>query len=115
MHTQDLQARLAAFAAERDWEQFHNPKNLVMALSVECAELVEEFQWLSEAEAAQAMSHPERALRIRDELADVTAYLLRIADKLDVDLEAALLDKMTRNAEKYPVDAFKGSARKYNR
>ncbi|HEY9102274.1 nucleotide pyrophosphohydrolase [Chitinimonas sp.] len=115
MDSKGLQSRLAAFAAERDWEQFHNPKNLVMALSVECAELVEEFQWLSEAEAADAMAHPERAQRIREELADVTAYLLRIADKLGVDLEAALLDKMAKNAEKYPVDAFKGSARKYNR
>ncbi|GAB3257636.1 nucleotide pyrophosphohydrolase [Chitinimonas naiadis] len=115
MNTRDLQSRLAAFADERDWEQFHNPKNLVMALSVECAELVEEFQWLTEAQATTVMDDAERAQRVREELADVTAYLLRIADKLDVDLEAALLEKMAKNAAKYPVEGFKGSARKYNR
>ena len=115
MNTRDLQSRLAAFAAERDWEQFHNPKNLVMALSVECAELIEEFQWLTETQAATVMDDAERAQRVREELADVTAYLLRIADKLGVDLEAALLEKMAKNADKYPVEGFKGSARKYNR
>ena len=82
-----LQQRLAAFAAARDWEQFHSPKNLAMALSVEAAELVEEFQWLTEAESNALDA--ERRERVRLELADVFIYLLRLADRLDVDLMRA--------------------------
>ena len=106
-----LQQRLAAFAAARDWEQFHSPKNLAMALSVEAAELVEEFQWLTEAESNALDA--ERRERVRLELADVFIYLLRIADKLGVDLVAAANDKIVLNEKKYPADRVRGDARKY--
>lgn len=106
-----LQERLAAFAAARDWEQFHSPKNLAMALSVEAAELVEEFQWLTE-EQSQALD-PERRGRVRLELADVFIYLLRISDRLGVDLLAAANDKIALNEQKYPAARVRGDARKY--
>ena len=106
-----LQQRLAAFAAARDWEQFHSPKNLAMALSVEAAELVEEFQWLTEAESKALDA--ERRERVRLELADVFIYLLRLADRLDVDLLRAADDKIALNERKYPADRVRGDARKY--
>ena len=106
-----LQLRLAAFAAARDWEQFHSPKNLAMALSVEAAEVVEEFQWLTEAES-KALD-VERRERVRLELADVFIYLLRLADRLDVDLMRAADDKVALNERKYPADRVRGDARKY--
>jgi dCTP diphosphatase len=106
-----LQQRVAAFAAARDWEPFHSPKNLAMALSVEASELVEEFQWLTE-EQSRALE-PERRERVRLELADVFIYLLRIADKLGVDLVAAANDKIVLNEKKYPTERVRGDARKY--
>ena len=106
-----LQQRLAAFAAARDWEQFHSPKNLAMALSVEAAELVEEFQWLTEAESNALDA--ERRERVRLELADVFIYLLRLADRLEVDLMRAADDKIALNERKYPADRVRGDARKY--
>ena len=106
-----LQQRLAAFAAARDWEQFHSPKNLAMALSVEAAELVEEFQWLTEQQSREL--DPERRERVRLELADVFIYLLRLADRLDVDLVRAADDKIAQNERKYPVERVRGDARKY--
>jgi NTP pyrophosphatase (non-canonical NTP hydrolase) len=106
-----LQQRLAEFAAVRDWQQFHSPKNLAMALSVEAAELVEEFQWLTE-EQSRALT-PERHARVRLELADVFIYLLRIADTLGVDLLAAVDDKVVLNEKKYPADRVRGDSRKY--
>jgi NTP pyrophosphatase (non-canonical NTP hydrolase) len=106
-----LQQRVAAFAAARDWEPFHSPKNLAMALSVEAAELVEEFQWLTE-EQSRALD-AERRERVRLELADVFIYLLRMADKLGVDLVAAANDKIVLNEEKYPAERVRGDARKY--
>jgi NTP pyrophosphatase (non-canonical NTP hydrolase) len=107
-----LQLRLAAFAAARDWEQFHSPKNLAMALSVEAAELVEEFQWLTEAESKALDA--ERLERVRLELADVFIYLLRLAHRLDVDLLRAAEDKIALNERKYPAERVRGDARKYD-
>jgi NTP pyrophosphatase (non-canonical NTP hydrolase) len=106
-----LRDALRRFAAERDWEQFHTPKNLAMALSVEVAELLEHFQWLT-AEQSAALD-PGALARVREELADVLLYLVRLADRLDVDLLEAAREKMDRNAEKYPVDKARGSSRKY--
>jgi NTP pyrophosphatase (non-canonical NTP hydrolase) len=108
-----LQEQLRDFAAERDWEQFHTPKNLVMALAAEVGELTDLFQWLTPAESADVMSEPTQASRVREELADVFAYLLRITDVLGVDLEAALTEKMVHNAKKYPVEDSRGTAAKY--
>jgi NTP pyrophosphatase (non-canonical NTP hydrolase) len=107
-----LQQRLAEFAAARDWEPFHSPKNLAMALSVEAAELVEEFQWLTEEQSRTLDA--ARHERVRLELADVLIYLLRMADKLDVDLLRAADDKIELNERKYPVDRVRGDARKYD-
>ena len=106
-----LRDRLRTFAAARDWDQFHSPKNLAMALIVEAAELVEHFQWLTETESAALP--PEKRAAVADELADALIYVVRIADRLDVDLLAAVTAKMARNEAKYPVDRVKGSARKY--
>jgi dCTP diphosphatase len=109
----DLQSELRDFAAERDWEQFHVPKNLVMALSAEAGELTEIFQWLTPDQAAGVMSDPEAAGHVEDELADVLAYLLRLADVLGVDLAQALHSKIQKNAAKYPADLARGTAVKY--
>ena len=100
------------FAEERDWQQFHTPKNLAMALSVEVAELVEHFQWL--ATGADDELNDRQRLGIRHELADSLVYLIRLADRVDVDLYSAVLEKMQLNREKYPVEQVKGQARKYN-
>jgi dCTP diphosphatase len=105
-----LRRRLAAFAAERDWDQFHAPKNLAMALIAECAELVEHFQWLS-AEQSAALT-PENKAAVRLELADILIYLVRIADKLDIDLIAAARDKVAINEERYPAEQVRGDARR---
>lgn len=106
-----LRDDLRCFAAERDWDQFHSPKNLSSALAVEAAELLEHFQWLTE---EQSRSLPPPKLEaIRKELADVLIYLVRLADKLDIDLLAAARDKIAENAVKYPVEKAKGSMRKY--
>lgn len=109
----DLRDRLRAFAAERDWEPFHTPKNLAMALSVEASELLEHFQWLTP-EASMQLD-PEARAGVREELADVLLYLVRLADRLDVDLIEAAHDKMRLNALKYPVERARGSSRKYDR
>jgi len=110
MDIEALQQRLAAFAAERDWEQFHSPKNLVMALAGEAGELVEVFQWLTETESANLDAAQKEAAA--HELADVLIYLVRLADRLDVDLDLAVSEKLRINAEKYPVALAKGSAKK---
>ncbi len=104
MPTADLQRQLRDFTAERQWEQFQTPKNLVMALAGEVGELTELFQWLTPEESAQVMADEDSATRVRDEMADVLAYLLRLADVLSVDIEEALTAKIVKNAAKYPVD-----------
>jgi dCTP diphosphatase len=106
-----LREAMRRFAAERDWDQFHSPKNLAAALSVEAAELLEHFQWLTE-DASRTLPAEARA-RVAEEMADVLLYLVRLADKLDVDLAAAAVAKIERNAQKYPVEKSRGSSRKY--
>jgi dCTP diphosphatase len=108
----EFRERLRAFVAERDWERFHSPKNLSMALSVEAAELVEQFQWLTEAESAALDG--ERRRRVADEMADILWFLVRLADRLDIDLLEAAESKLARNAEKYPAHRVRGDARKYD-
>jgi dCTP diphosphatase len=108
-----LRAQVAEFAAERDWNQFHNPKNLAMAVSAEAGELLEHFQWLT---PDQAAGLPKAA---RDEVAlecaDVLLFLLRLCDRLDIDLAAAARKKMALNANKYPIEKSRGRAMKYNK
>lgn len=107
-----LAKKLEEFAAEREWDQFHSPKNLAMALSVEAAELLEHFQWMTE---AQSNSLPPAKLeQVQEELADVLIYLIRLADKLGVDVLNAAFMKIEKNRDKYPVDKVKGSATKYS-
>jgi len=108
---EELRQRVADFAKERDWDQFHSPKNLVMALTVEAAELQEHFQWLSE-EDSQALPSDKRQA-VADEIADVLVYLVRLADRLNIDMADAVTQKMARNEDKYPADKVRGSARKY--
>ena len=108
----DLRQRLRDFAEERDWEQFHTPKNLAMALVAEAAEVVEHFQWLS-SEDSEALP-PNKREAVALELADVLLYVVRIADRLDIDLGEAARRKLVLNEDKYPVEQFRGSARKYN-
>ena len=108
---ENLRDQLRRFAAERDWDQFHSPKNLASALVVEAAELLERFQWLTE-EQSRALSADDKQ-KVTEEIADVFVYLIRLADKLDVDLFEAAREKIARNAEKYPVDKARGSAKKY--
>lgn len=102
---------LKKFSEDRDWEQFHSPKNLAMALSVEASELVEIFQWLTEEQSYNLTDSKKQ--HTKEEIADIAIYLLRICMKLDIDLEDAILEKMKKNEEKYPVDKVKGSAKKY--
>ena len=106
-----LRDSLREFAKERDWDQFHSPKNLAVALSVEAAELLEQFQWLTDAQSIELA--PDVRERVRLELADVLLYLIRLSDKLNVDLVGAARDKLLVNAQKYPIDKAKGVAKKY--
>ncbi|GHG45709.1 nucleotide pyrophosphohydrolase [Streptomyces griseocarneus] len=99
----DLQRRLAVFAAARDWQPFHTPKNLASALSVEASELVEIFQWMTPEQSARVMDEPGTAGRVEDEVADVLAYLLQFCDVLGIDVLAALSAKIDRNERRFPV------------
>jgi dCTP diphosphatase len=107
-----LRDALRQFAAERDWDQYHSPKNLASALAVEAAELLERFQWLTEDQSRNLA--PDELQKVREEMADVLNYLVRLADKLDVNLLEAARDKMKVNEQKYPVDKARGSAKKYS-
>jgi NTP pyrophosphatase (non-canonical NTP hydrolase) len=106
-----LRDQLRAFAAERDWEQFHSPKNLAMALSVEVAELLEHFQWLNEEQSRRLQ--PDALAAVNEEAADILLYLIRLSDKLGIDLIAAANKKLALNARKYPVDKARGTSKKY--
>lgn len=106
-----LRAALRDFALERDWEQFHSPKNLALSVSIEAAELLEHFQWLTEAQSRELSE--EQRQQVGHEIADVLLYLLQLADKLDIDPVAAAHQKLAINAGKYPVDRAKGTSRKY--
>ena len=108
-----LRERLAAFAAERDWDQFHNPKNLAMALSGEVGELVEHFQWLTFDEAAKLP--PQAKDEVALEAADVLLYLIRLCDKCGIDLAAAADAKLAINGERYPVEKSRGQNTKYDK
>ncbi len=108
---QKLQAQVRKFVTERDWDQFHSPKNLSMAISVECAELMEHFQWLSE-DQSRALGKKECAA-IAHELADIQIYLISLARALKVDLVSAAQRKLVINNKKYPIEKARGNSRKY--
>lgn len=109
-----LTAALKRFADDRDWQQFHSPKNLLMALTGEVGELCEIFQWMSEADSTDAAKRPETAQAVKDELADVLMYLVRLASVLGVDLNEAVVTKLALNGLKYPVDKAKSTSKKYD-
>ena len=108
----ELKARVRAFVEARDWDRFHSPKNLAMALSVEASELVELFQWLTEEESDAP--DPERRGRVAEELADVLWFVVRLADRLDIDLLEAAELKLAANEKKYPAERVRGNAKKYS-
>ena len=110
----DLNARLLAFARERDWEQFHSPKNLSMALAGEAGELLEHFQWRSFEESEAHCRNEDARQEIADEMADIAIYLTEMADNLGIDLLAAMASKLDKNAAKYPVEKARGSHKKYS-
>jgi len=107
----ELRDMIRIFVTERDWDQFHTPKNIACALSVEAAELLEPFQWLQHGDANELGA--EQLEHVRHEMADVLVYLIRLADKLDVNLMSAVADKMVLNRAKYPAELVRGDAKKY--
>lgn len=111
---QKLALTLRSFAAERDWDQFHTPKNLAISISIEAAELLELFQWSRGEAGWDAINDPSLRSRVEEELADILLYLIRFADKAKIDLEAIAARKIALNAAKYPPERFRGSDRKYD-
>lgn len=109
---ESIKLAVRRFTEERDWQQFHSPKNLAMALAGEAGELVAVFQWLTEAQS-QSLT-PSQRQDAMDEIADVQLYLVALADQLGIDIAQAVVQKMAKNEQKYPVQQFRGSARKYN-
>lgn len=109
----ELKQRVLEFAQERDWEQFHTPKNLSMALAAEAAELMENFLWMSPEDSLQAVDEPQCRSAVEKELADVVIYALQFANRAGIDLAAAITDKMEENARKYPVEKARGRSDKY--
>lgn len=107
-----IAGELRRFAGERDWEQFHSPKNLAMAMTVEAAELLEHFQWLTEEQSKNLP--PEKLGKIAEEIADIQAYLIRLADKLGIDIIESVRKKIKVNEAKYPADKVRGSSKKYD-
>ena len=110
-----LAASLQRFADDRDWQQFHSPKNLILALTGEVGELCEIFQWMSDADSVSVAKDPEIGLAVEDELADVLMYLVRLSSVLGVDLNEAVTRKLASNNQKYPVDKARSSSKKYDR
>jgi len=104
----DLRQIVRQFVDERDWRQFHSPKNLSMSLAIEAAELMEHFQWIDAAESRRVGDDPAKRAEVCDEMADVLCYLLALANELEIDLSDAMRDKMIKNAAKYPVELSRG-------
>ncbi|HAK55638.1 MAG: nucleotide pyrophosphohydrolase [Vicinamibacterales bacterium] len=115
MNIAKLQQRLREFTAERDWDQFHSPKNLAMALTSEAGELAEVFQWMSEDQSRTLDESSTNMAAAKEELADVMIYLLRLTDVLHINLEEAVNENIALNEAKYPVGVSRGNATKYNR
>ena len=114
MNIEEIQARLDKFAKDRNWDQFHSPKNLSMALSVEVAELVEIFQW-SNSGGLDEIKDPETRKNIEEEIADIFIYLIKISGKLNLDLSKVINEKIDKNEKKYPISKSKGKSDKYNK
>jgi dCTP diphosphatase len=104
----ELRKLIANFVAERDWSQFHSPKNVSMALAIEAAELMEHFQWLTTEDSRSLANEPEKLAEVAEELADVIGYSFALANELGIDVSSAIRAKMVKNAEKYPADKYRG-------
>jgi len=115
LNVKEIQSLLEEFAKQRDWEQFHTVKNLVMALSVETSELVELFQWLTPQQSDNISENQDDFSKVEEEIADIFCYLLRVCDKLDLDIETIIKTKIEKNKNKYPIDKSFGLATKYNK
>ncbi|MBS0264046.1 MAG: nucleotide pyrophosphohydrolase [Planctomycetes bacterium] len=111
MTVAQLRQAMQQFVDERDWRQFHTPKNLAMSLAIEAAEVMEHFQWLDPTEASEYTLDPARREAVADEIADVCCYLLSLVNALNLDLTDAVLAKLVKNARKYPADQFRGRSR----
>lgn len=111
---EEIKRRVWKFAEERDWPQFHTPKNLSMALAAETGELMEHFLWCSAEESRAAFADPAKARKIREELADIVIYAIQFANVTGTDLAGSIAEKMASNAAKYPVEKARGSSRKYD-
>ena len=105
MDISKIQSRLKEFASERDWDQYHSPKNLSMALSVEASELMEIFQWVGAEESRKVVEHPDKLVQVEAEIADICIYAIRLAGVIGIDLETAIDQKIDQNIEKYPPSA----------
>lgn len=108
----ELKQQVAAFVAERDWQRYHDPKNLSMAIAIEAAELMEHFQWLRSEELQSALADPAMQNEVRDELADIACFMLAFSSRLNIDLAQAIEDKMAKNRKKYPAAEYRGNYRK---
>ncbi|MGI9519684.1 MAG: nucleotide pyrophosphohydrolase [Pirellulaceae bacterium] len=104
----ELKQLVAEFVDQRDWQQFHSPKNLSMALAIEAAELMEHFQWISMEASRDVVANPEKLAEVAEEMSDVLCYLLGLANELNIDISSALESKMSKNREKYPAAVFRG-------
>ncbi len=107
----ELKALVKEFRDQRDWEQFHTPKNLSMSIAIEAAELMEELQWLTSEESRRLREDEEKLVRLGEELADIVIYALTFANSLDLDVSTAVRDKLAKNARKYPEDEYRGRFR----
>jgi NTP pyrophosphatase (non-canonical NTP hydrolase) len=103
-----LKSCVEEFVAARDWRRFHSPKNLAMSLSIETAELMEHFQWLTPEQSREVIDRPEVLSEVADEMADVLCYVLALANELRIDLSTAMREKMVKNEGKYPADEYRG-------
>lgn len=110
----ELKEAVKKFTDERDWQRYHTPKDLAVSISIEAAELLEKFQWKSEEEIEELLNDPKYKEEVKEELADVFNYCLALSNTLGIDLSEALLEKVKRNSEKYPVEKTKGKYKKYN-
>jgi len=110
---EDIKEKIKNFVRERDWEKYHSPKNLSMAIAIEAAELMEHFQWISEKESEKLLNNPEKRQEIEEELADIAIYILDFCNLFDIDFEKIVEKKLKKSAEKYPVNLVKGKSHKY--
>ncbi len=110
---EELKEEIRSFLDEREWGKYHNPKDLAVSISLEASELLELFQWVKEGDVEKMLRDPEKNARLRDELADVIIYCLSLANNAGIDVSQAVLDKMEKNARKYPISRVKGNYRKY--